>query len=156
MHAKHFHAALHAPVAPYTREARVVLEDDQRESERVTFDWAKPVRIVGFHASVEVTGEQELATPTLDTILVLVDTHSEERVYTRRAAVPGANAQFQQYVTLSSIVYASGRLVDMVIESDAPQLGVRFAGRRGADVYNTCEVAFAVWWDYLDRKLSEN
>lgn len=150
---KDFFAALHAPVAPHTEEARVDLDSAGTESERVAFRWARPVRILGLYASLVITGTGQ-TDPTLDDILCLLDVH-DETLYTRRSKVPGGGVTGQQYVTLSSLVVAVPRLLNIEILTDAPELGMRFRWEDGVS-YNDTRIKVACFWDYLDSLRSEN
>jgi hypothetical protein len=148
--------ALQGPAAPHTREIRLDFDSGEEETNRTKFTWAKGVVVVGFHASLWIYGEEEVADPTLDTILVSLDRNDDFR-FTTRQRDPDTAAEGHQFVTLSAITEQEGRrLHNIVIPNSRPELGVQFRWEGGADKFKTCRVKLAAFWEYLSPDPSEN
>jgi hypothetical protein len=134
------------PVAPDTWELRAFLSRTEEETDRIPLQFPRAMLVVGAKATV-IRGSYagNLAVPTIEDILVLVDL-DEQRRFTARAqsTAAGENSQF---VNLSAI---DTRYRDLYINANAPQpvFGVTFAWwhfEAGTPRFEDAEIALSLF-----------
>ena len=134
------------PVAPDTWECRALLSRTEEETDRIPIQFPKPMLVVGVKATV-IRGSYvgNLAIPTIEDILVLVDL-DEQRRFTARAqsSAAGEGAQFANLSALDT------RYRDLYINANAPQpvFGFTFAWwhfESGTPRYEDAEIAVSLF-----------
>lgn len=114
--------ALTAPRAQLTREVSIYLSAGDVESDRVQIEFPRPVEIVGFEPTlVDVDPSTGLIVPTLDDVLVSIDSSLEERPTASVGfTAPGGGSG---YVTLSTISARVPRLWGWELRDSRPVIG---------------------------------
>lgn len=125
------YAALHAPVAPWRAEARVVLPGAQQNGTQrvpITFPW--PVVLVGMRPVVRsirpITAG--LTIPDLDDLDVAMDINLQTQLnQSQGAATTGTNnGQSTNFVSLGSIGVQEPVLFGAALKDPKPELGFTF------------------------------
>jgi hypothetical protein len=126
-------AALHAPLAELTWEARTVLlgASDQTERVYVDFPGSFNTEIVGFYATLSPKpgAAAGLIVPKLDDIDVRLDINQQHHLTSTPkglAFTPANTARDTTYVSLTSIHVNAPRLIGLQIEGANPQVGFAF------------------------------
>ena len=120
------YAALHAPVAPWRAEARMVLlGSDQNGTQRVpiTFPW--PVCIVGMRPVVQAVRPiaAGLVIPAIDDIDCALDINLTTQLNTSQGTTGGANPTSTNFVSLGSLGVQEPVLFGAALKDPRPDLG---------------------------------
>ena len=127
-----FQQAIHVPrmkpAARDTWELQGVLLDTEETSETIAMDFPGPCRIVGMYPSLSFEPDDQLETPTLDDIMMLLDFNQERR----HTAQVGQTSQAQRaaaFVTVNAMntLY---RDLDIEVTNARPVMGVQFRWKR--------------------------
>src|SRR5688572_27132430 len=121
-------AALHAPVAPYTWEVQSQLLTTQLETTRIPIFFNRPTEIMGFYPTVRVQGVPLGGTrrvPTLDDVMILFDINQQDRLTNRLESTSSAGPG-QSYVTLTTFSIITPRLIRIMMQNEAPDVGIQF------------------------------
>jgi hypothetical protein len=124
------HAALHAPVAPFSWEFQADLDGDTERTARIPLRFTRPVQILGFYPSViRNAALGALENPTTEHVLCLLHAN-REIMYTNRLE-SGQGAQVpENFVTLASLGVQVPRLVNIQLRQGAPELAAEFRWKR--------------------------
>lgn len=131
--------ALNAPATIYRWMIRTIMPGDQLQTDRIPFDFPRPVEIIGFRSVVapipgqgaplidpgSVTG---LATDLVD-VQLDVD-NSELLSFERNVSSPGSPAN-SNFVLLSSVDVQAPALLCLRLTAPRPQLGFTFQWNLG-------------------------
>jgi len=148
-------AALHAPNAPHTWEAKAFLPGASPQTEQIQIPFSWPTRIVGMRPSIVVITPAVpgvLIAPTMEDIEVQIDINSQN-YYTNASGV-GTNAGDRDgnFVSLPSIGVQVPRLMSLNVNGDNPIMRFIFRWVRGSNVYFDCKVRVALFGRKLERK----
>lgn len=145
-------AALHAPVASDTWEARATLLGAAQQSERI------PVRIpyesvlVGLYPSVVPMVGNLGPAPTLNDIDVSVDIDNKETITSAQGVtVPGSTVRDGTFVTLGSLSVQTPRLTWLVLDKVSNDIGVTYRWKLGPGVHGDTLVSLAFFIRPLRR-----
>lgn len=149
-------AALHAPVASETWEARATMRGAQQTSERVPMRIPYESIIVGFYPSViSLGGEPGPLKATADDIDVAIDIDNKEVITSAQGVtVPGTTGRDGSFVTLGSLSVQTPRLIWLVLDRTSNDLGITYRWKRGANVYEDALVSLAFYIRPLRRGLA--
>lgn len=144
-------AALHAPVASETWEARATMLGGQQTSDRVPMRIPYESVIVGFYPTVVPFGGAGVV-PTLDDIDVAIDIDNKETITSAQGfTVPGSTVRDGSFVTLGAMGVQTPRLIWLVLDRISNDLGVVYRWKRGAGVYQDAIVSLAFFIRPLRR-----
>jgi hypothetical protein len=144
------YAALTAPAADDTWEARTLFLGSQAMSERIVVDVPFPTMFIGAYASLSIFASGGATVPTLDDIDVTVDVnlsmYKTNAQGTTTPTVAGQLVKDGTFVTLASMSTsrtAGGRLFNWVLPYSSAQLGVTYRWKQGAGVFKDSHVGLA-------------
>lgn len=145
-------AALHAPVAQETWEARALILGAQQESMRVPMRIPFASEIVGFYPVAKALGTGGGTTPDLNDIDVSIDLDLKEYLTSARGVtVPGSNALDGTFVTLGALAVQTPRLIRLALAGKSTDLGVTYRWKRGAGVHQDTLVTLGLFMRPLGR-----
>lgn len=136
-------AALHAPVASETWEARAIMLGAQQTSERVPMRIPYESVIVGFYPTVISLGTPgAMIKATLDDVDVAIDVDNKEVITSAQGyTTPGSTGRDGSFVTLGSLGVQTPRLIWLVLDRISNDLGVTYRWKRGPGVYENAIVS---------------
>ena len=148
-------AALHAPVASDTWEARATMRGAQQTSDRVPMRIPYESVIVGFYPSVVALDTGGVVVPTLDDIDVAIDIDNKENITSAQGVTTtGSTVRDGSFVTLGAMSVQTPRLLWLVLDRISNDLGITFRWKRGANVYRDALISMAFYIRPLHRGLA--
>lgn len=144
------------PMAKLTREIACQLPNTSEATTRVAVDFPRPIRVVGFLASIVALTGAVGTVPTPDDIIVSIDADTEDQITASETSVAGAlGGTTNKFVTLENMLARPERLVAWKVRSPRPNIGAIFRWRQfpagGPAAFASCEIRLAVLASYLDE-----
>lgn len=138
-------AALHAPVAPYTYEARILMLGATLESERQPLRIPFESVIVGMRANIASVTFPHVTVPTLADIDCALDIDDTRDILTIAKGVTssGSNEKDGSFVTLDTLDVQTPRLHRVVLDKLNNEVGVKFRWKAGVGHFDDCIITLA-------------
>lgn len=146
--------ALTAPIAPYTWEVQVLLDNDVQETGRIPLRWNRPVEIVGMFSAVCRASVGGLLVPTTTDISCLLSANQEDR-FTNRLEDASQTAQAESFVTLASLDVQVPRLTRIELKNASPQIDVAFRWKQHNNIASPIFESALVSLSFYCRYISE-
>lgn len=131
--------ALNAPVSVYTWQVRTIMSGTVLQTNRIPFDFPRPVQILGFRSVVapipgQAAGPLDPASITglaTDVVDCQIDVdNSEFTTFNRNTSAPGVPNN-SNFVLLSALDEQVPRIFEMKLTAPRPQLGFTFQWNLG-------------------------
>lgn len=141
-------AALYAPNAPHTWEAKTFLPSASPQTEAVQVPFSWPTLIVGMRPSLVVVPPSSpgvLIAPTLEDIEVQIDVNSQNFITNASGIGTLAGDRDGNFISLPSIGVQVPRLMSLLIDGDNPMIRFIFRWARGQNVYFDTKIRLAIF-----------
>lgn len=156
-------AAITAPAASRTWEAKTRLLGSQQETGRIELPFRGPVHLVAARPTIaQLTALAQIGAPSLfvaglDDVEVYIDVSERTRYTSRFDLDRTANSEAGQFVTLSNFIDTVGgaRILDLTLTDPAPVVGINFRWARpiaGGPYFSDVLVGLALHCYYLSEK----
>lgn len=158
------HTALNAPNAPYSWENRVIMPVAAALSERIAYKFPQNMDVVGFNPVLTDLGVVAPSfvpgnvMPSLADFDVAIDINNENLLTNLEGVTsPVAGAtRGGTFISLASIGILVPRLFALKLISAAPEIGMTFRPKRGANVYRDTMISVTMFVRRKDSRPSAN